>query len=112
MGGPGGVAGRESGSEAVVLVEGMVVARPANAKNPDMVTGDVEIHADRVTLAGPAVTPAIPVAGGKNDELPAEELRLKYRYLDLRRPELQANLILRHRLLQCARRTLSDLGFL
>ena len=100
------------GSEAVVLVEGVVVARPSNAKNPEMPTGDVEVHADAVTLVGPAVTPVIPVAGGKNDELPAEELRLKYRHLDLRRPELQANLILRHRLLQCARRTLSDLGFL
>jgi len=100
------------GSEAVVLVDGVVVARPATAKNPEMPTGDVEVHADGVVLVGPAVTPIIPVAGGKNDELPAEELRLKYRYLDLRRPELQANLILRHRLLQRARRTLSDLGFL
>jgi len=100
------------GSEAVVLVEGEVVARPATATNPEMPTGDVEVHADRVVLVGPAVTPAIPVAGGKNDELPAEELRLKYRHLDLRRPELQANLVLRHRLLQRARRTLSDLGFL
>jgi aspartyl-tRNA synthetase len=100
------------GSEAVVLVEGEVVARPSSATNPDMPTGAVEVHADRVILVGPAVTPAIPVAGGKNDELPAEELRLKYRHLDLRRPELQANMMLRHRLLQLARRTLSDLGFL
>ena len=100
------------GSEAVVLVEGDVVARPATATNPEMPTGDVEVHATRMVLVGPAVTPAIPVAGGKNDELPAEELRLKYRHLDLRRPELQANLILRHRLLQRARQTLSDLGFL
>ena len=100
------------GSEAVVLVDGVVVARPATATNPEMLTGDVEVHADGVALVGPAVTPAIPVAGGKNDELPAEELRLKYRHLDLRRPELQANLMLRHRLLQRARQTLSELGFL
>jgi aspartyl-tRNA synthetase len=100
------------GSEAVVLVDGEVVARPATATNPDMPTGEIEVHADGVRLVGPAVTPAIPVAGGKHDELPAEELRLKYRHLDLRRPELQANLILRHRLLQKARHTLSDLGFL
>ncbi len=100
------------GSETVVLVEGEVVARPAAARNPEMATGDVEVHATDLMVVGPAVTPAIPVARGKNDELPAEELRLKYRHLDLRRPELQANLILRHRLLQRARRTLSDLGFL
>jgi aspartyl-tRNA synthetase len=100
------------GSEAVVLVGGVVVARPGAAKNPDMATGDIEVHATDLNVVGPAVTPAIPVARSKNDELPSEELRLKYRHLDLRRPELQANLILRHRLLQRARRTLCDLGFL
>jgi aspartyl-tRNA synthetase len=100
------------GSETVVLVEGVVVARPGTAQNSEMATGAVEVHATDVRVVGPAVTPAIPVARTKGDELPAEELRLKYRHLDLRRPELQANLILRHRLLQRARRTLSDLGFL
>ncbi|HXQ29229.1 MAG TPA: aspartate--tRNA ligase [Gemmatimonadales bacterium] len=100
------------GSETVVLVEGVVVARPDAARNPDMETGDVEVHAASCVVVGPAVTPAIPVARTKGDELPAEELRLKYRHLDLRRPELQANLILRHRLLQRARRTLTELGFL
>ena len=62
--------------------------------------------------SGPRQTPAIPVARKEKEELPAEELRLKHRVLDLRRPELQQNLILRHRLLQRARRTLSDLEFL
>jgi aspartyl-tRNA synthetase len=100
------------GSETVVVVEGEVVARPANMKNPELATGDVEVHATAVQVVGPAGTPAIPVARGKTEELPAEELRLKYRHLDLRRPELQANLMLRHRLLQRARRALSDLEFL
>ncbi len=99
------------GGESVVVVEGTVVARPANMKNPELATGDVEVHATAVQVVGPADTPAIPVARGKGEELPAEELRLKYRHLDLRRPELQANLALRHRLLQRARRTLSDLEF-
>jgi len=100
-----------TGSESVVVVEGTVVARPADMKNPELDTGDVEVHATSLQLVGPAETPAIPVARGKGEELPAEELRLKYRHLDLRRPELQANLALRHRLLQRARRTLTDLEF-
>jgi len=100
------------GSETVVLVEGEVVARPPDARNPDMPTGEVEVHGVALTVVGAAATPAIPVARAKGDELPGEELRLKHRHLDLRRPELQANLILRHRLLQRVRRTLSGQGFL
>ena len=100
------------GSETVVLAEGEVVARPQTARNPEMATGDVEVHATALTVLGAAATPAIPVARAKGDELPAEELRLRYRHLDLRRAELQANLVLRHRLLQRARRHLSEQGFL
>jgi aspartyl-tRNA synthetase len=81
-------------------------------QNSELATGEIEVHARALRVVGPAETPAIPVARGKGEELPAEELRLKHRHLDLRRPELQANLLLRHRLLQRARRTLSDLGFL
>jgi aspartyl-tRNA synthetase len=99
-------------SETVIEVEGDVTARPAKMKNPELATGDVEVQATRLAILGAAVTPPIPVARGKGEELPAEELRLKYRHLDLRRPEMQANLMLRHRLLQRARRTLTDLEFL
>jgi aspartyl-tRNA synthetase len=81
-------------------------------RNTELATGDIEVHATTLQVVGPAETPAIPVARGKTEELPAEELRLKYRHLDLRRPELQANLILRHRLLQRARRALTELEFL
>src|SRR5438105_401565 len=98
--------------ETVIEVEGDVTARPANMKNPDLATGDVEVQATRLAGLGTAVTPPIPVARGKGEELPAEELRLKYRHLDLRRPEMQGNLMLRHRLLQRARRTLAELEFL
>jgi len=101
-----------AGIESVVVVEGTVRARPEDMRNPDLATGDIEVHATAFQVVGPAETPAIPVARGKGEELPAEELRLKHRHLDLRRPELQANLILRHRLQQRARRTLSELGFL
>ncbi len=101
-----------AGIESVLVVEGAVVARPPDMQNPELPTGDVEVQATALQVVGPAETPAIPVARGKGEELPAEELRLKHRHLDLRRPELQANLILRHRLQQRARRTLSDLEFL
>ena len=100
------------GVESVVLVAGEVVLRPAERRNPEMDTGDVEVRARALRVVGPSVTPAIPVARGKADKLPAEELRLRHRQLDLRRPELQRNLVLRHRLLQRTRRYLSAQGFL
>jgi aspartyl-tRNA synthetase len=100
------------GPESVVLIEGEVVARPTEMRNTELPTGDVEVRANRLEIVGPAAAPAIPVARVRGEPLPAEELRLRHRYLDLRRPELQENLILRHRLLQSSRRFLSDRGFL
>ena len=100
------------GAETVVLVEGEVAERPADMRNPEMTTGDVEVRATSLQVVGPAVTPVIPVARGKGEKLAAEELRLRYRYLDLRRPELQENLILRHRLMQATRSYLSAHGYL
>jgi aspartyl-tRNA synthetase len=99
------------GVESVVLVEGTVAARPADGVNRELATGDVEVLATRIRVVGPAVTPALPVARGKGTPLPSEELRLRHRYLDLRRPELQANLLLRHRLLQATRHYLSARAF-
>jgi aspartyl-tRNA synthetase len=100
------------GSETVVLIEGTVTERPAAMRNADIATGDVEVRATRVRIVGPATTPAIPVARGKNEPLAAEELRLRHRHLDLRRDDLQRNLELRHRLLQRTRRFLTEGGFL
>lgn len=100
------------GLETVIIVEGELAARPAEMRNPEMETGEVEVHARDFQVVGPAETPAIPVARGKGEKLPAEELRLKYRQLDLRRPELQRNLILRHKLQQTTRRYLDERGFL
>ena len=99
-------------NESVVLIEGEVVARPENMKNTEMQTGEIEVAATSLRVVGPADTPAIPVARGKGEKLAAEELRLRHRYLDLRRPELQDNLVLRHQLLQSTRRYLSDQGYL
>ncbi|MDQ3675044.1 MAG: aspartate--tRNA ligase, partial [Gemmatimonadota bacterium] len=100
------------GLETVVVVEGEVAHRPAEMRNAEMGTGDIELRALTVEVVGPAETPAIPVARGRGEKLPAEELRLKHRHLDLRRPELQQNLILRHRLQQATRRFLDERGFL
>jgi aspartyl-tRNA synthetase len=100
------------GAETVVLVEGVVALRPEAMRNPEMSTGDVEVRATALRIVGPADTPVIPVARGKGEQLAAEELRLRHRYLDLRRDDLQRNMILRHRLMQRTRRFLSDAGYL
>ena len=96
----------------MVVIDGEVAARPVEMRNSDMETGEIEVRARDLRIVGPADTPAIPVARGKGEKLPAEELRLKHRQLDLRRAELQKNLILRHRLQQATRRYLDERGFL
>ena len=101
-----------AGVESAVLVEGEVVARPSEMRNAELDTGAVEVRATTFRVVGPAMTPVIPVARGKGEKLAAEELRLRHRYLDLRRQELRDNLVLRHRLMQTARRYLSDNGYL
>jgi aspartyl-tRNA synthetase len=100
------------GVESVVLCEGEVVAREPERVNPDMETGDIEVRVHTIRVVGPATTPALPVARNRGDKAPAEELRLRHRYLDLRRPELQNNLMLRHRLMQTTRQFLSARGYL
>ncbi|MFL5479885.1 MAG: aspartate--tRNA ligase, partial [Gemmatimonadaceae bacterium] len=100
------------GLETVITLEGEVCARPQEMRNADMETGEIEVRARDFKIVGPAVTPAIPVARGKGEKLPAEELRLKHRNLDLRRSDLQKNLILRHKLQQTTRRYLDERGYL
>jgi len=102
---------RSLGSENVVLVEGVVAQRSEAMRNADLGTGGVEVRASALRVVGPSDTPVIPVARGKGEQLAAEELRLRHRYLDLRRDDLQRNLMLRHRLMQTTRRFLSDSGF-
>jgi aspartyl-tRNA synthetase len=100
------------GLETVVTVDGDIAARPTEMRNAEMETGEIEVRARDFKIVGPADTPAIPVARGRGEKLPAEELRLKHRNLDLRRSELQKNLILRHKLQQATRRFLDERGFL
>src|SRR5436190_6167289 len=99
------------GAETVVLVEGTVAQRPEAMRNAELSTGTIEVKATGLRVLGPAETPVIPVARGKGEQLAAEELRLRHRYLDLRRDELQRNLVLRHRLMQTTRGFLTEAGF-
>jgi aspartyl-tRNA synthetase len=100
------------GAETVILATGTVELRPEAARDSALASRDVEVHVTDLEIVGPAVTPAIPVARKEKEELPAEELRLRHRVLDLRRAELQRNILLRHRLMQVARRYFDGLGFL
>jgi aspartyl-tRNA synthetase len=111
---PRGVMDRAAGlgAETVVLVTGTVELRPEPARDPQLASREIEVHVTALEVVGPAQTPAIPVARKEKEELPAEELRLRHRVLDLRRPELHRNLILRHRLMQATRRYFDQNGFL
>ena len=95
--------------EYVLAVKGRVRPRPEGMANPNMPTGDIEVEVTEFKLLNTAATPPFPI----EDRIDASEmLRLKYRYLDLRRPKLAANFILRNRAVQSIRRYLDGLGFL
>jgi aspartyl-tRNA synthetase len=102
---------RELGAEDVVEVEGEISLRPPEARNPEMATGEVEMRATRLRVLNQAATPAIPVFRAPDEELPSEDLRLRHRVLDLRRPDMQRNLRLRHELVLEVRNYLGRLGF-
>lgn len=95
--------------EAVITVAGAVSERPEEAVNPNMTTGKVELIADQLTLHSTAKVPPIHLTGGPEA---SEELRLKYRYLDLRRPEMFRILNIRHEAGQVTRSFYSDEGFI
>ncbi len=95
-------------SEFVVAVVGRVEKR-AGAVNENLATGEIEIRATELRVLSEADTPPFPVEA---DTKTKEELRLKYRYLDLRRPDLQKNLILRSKITTTIRSFMSDNGFL
>jgi len=99
----------EARSEYVLQVRGVVRPRPPEAVNPDLDTGAIEVEALEATVLNPARTPPLYIAkeGGED-----EALRLKYRYLDLRRERMQRNIILRHRVVKFMRDFLDREGFL
>ena len=96
-------------SEFVIAVHGTVVARDPGAVNPKMPTGGIEVAAERVEMLNDARTPPFPI---NEDTAVTEETRLRHRYLDLRRPAMQRNLALRHRVALAARRYFDEQGFL
>jgi aspartyl-tRNA synthetase len=94
--------------ENVIAVVGEVVARGAETVNPKLATGTVEVQAREIRILSEARTPPFPI----EDELDtSEDVRLKYRYIDLRRPKLQRNLKLRHRAALEVRRFMDENGF-
>lgn len=97
------------GGEDVIAVVGSVQPRPGGMANPQMATGEIEVIADDLYVISKAKTPPFVIEDGVKA---TEELRLKYRYLDLRRPEMQRIFRLRHRLYQSTRRFFDEKGFL
>ncbi len=97
-------------SEYVIAVTGRIRLRGEGLANPKMDTGDIELVATDLLLLNDARTPPFPIAD--DGPITNEEIRLKYRYLDLRRPELQRNFALRHKVTRAIRDYLSDSNFL
>ncbi len=101
--------GETARPEFVVAVKGKVRRREPGLENPNMVTGAIEVLASELLLLNDARTPPFSPA---EDAIANEELRLKYRYLDLRREGMQHNFLLRHKVAQAIRAYLSEHGFL
>ena len=95
-------------TEYVIAAKGVLRHRMEGMTNPKMVTGEVEVFVDDMELCASAETPPFEIDDGIKV---SEDLRLKYRYLDLRRPAVQKNLFLRHAMFKVMRRYLDDLDF-
>src|SRR5438874_2488150 len=96
-------------SEYVVQVKGTVVARLPGTENQHLSTGAIEVAAEDIEILNPSRTTPFPI---RDDIQVDESLRLKYRYLDLRRPSMRDNMILRHRVVKAIRDYLDERGFL
>ncbi|MBM4069461.1 MAG: aspartate--tRNA ligase [Planctomycetes bacterium] len=105
-------AAQELRSEFVVSIRGQVSRRLEGKENKDLATGAVEVKAHELTILNRCPTPPFEVTEFAAQELANEDLRLQYRYLDLRRPSLQRTLMMRHRLCKVIRDHLDQQGFL
>ncbi len=97
--------------EYVVAVKGAVASRAEGTHNARLATGDVEVHATEILILNDAKTPPFELEKMGSQNLASEDLRLKYRYLDLRRPQLQHNIRMRARAVRAIREYMDDLGF-
>src|ERR1051325_7120837 len=101
---------KEARGEFVLAITGDVLLRDEASRNPKLQTGEVEVHAREVLILNDARNLPFQLDAAE-DVLASEDLRLKYRYLDLRRPQLQSNLRLRHRVLREIRSYMDEQGF-
>ncbi|WP_290664935.1 aspartate--tRNA ligase [Ignavibacterium sp.] len=95
-------------SEYVISIEGVVRKIPEGTENPELETGQIDVMVNKLIILNEAVTPPFPI---RDDIDTHEDLRLKYRYLDLRRPKLQKNLLLRHKMYQLTRKYFDQNNF-
>ncbi|OSM02499.1 putative aspartyl-tRNA synthetase [Magnetofaba australis IT-1] len=94
-------------SEYVIRIDGVVAARPKETENPNLPTGMIEINVTKLTILNASLPLPFQL-----DEQVGENTRLQYRYLDLRRPQMQRNIMFRHRVMQSMRRHLDESGFI
>lgn len=100
--------GNKARGEFVLQVAGTVMARSPETINPNMATGEIEVQATEIEILNPSKTPPIEIAGEHEAN---EEVRMRYRYLDLRRSRMQQNMILRHQAILYIRNFLNDRRF-
>lgn len=98
--------------EFVIAVKGEVIAREDGAKNAKLSTGDIEIRVDELLVFNDAKVPPFQLEVAGSENLASEDTRLKYRYLDLRRPQLQQNIIMRAKAVKAIREYFDNRGFL
>ena len=96
-------------NEFVLAIRGRVESRPEGMANPNLPTGEIDVEASELKILNESETPPFLIEAESDAN---EEIRLRHRYLDLRRPDLQADVLLRHRISQATRKFLSDDGFI
>ena len=95
-------------SEFVISISGKVERRPAGTENPNLITGEIDVQGEELTILNKAETPPFPI----EDEIDVnEESRLQYRYLDLRRGPMQQNLLTRHKMYLLTRKYFDEMNF-